>query len=370
MPAVTIMMKPVSGLCNLRCEYCFYTDEMKKRDIASYGRMSDEVLEAVIKKTLQYATAECNFIFQGGEPTLAGLEFYRRCLDYEKKYNVNNVPIYHAIQTNGYLLDEKWGRFFHDNHFLVGLSLDGIEKTHDAFRKTQNGEHTHSHIMDTVAMLEQNQVEFNVLTVVHRETAHHIREIYEFYKKCGFHWQQYIACLEPLGEKPGGRTYSLTPQEYGEFLIALFDLWSEDLLRGQQPYIRQFENYIGMLMGKYPDACEHRGICSFQNVIEADGSVYPCDFYVLDEYKLGNLLVDDFGDIENQKKQSDFVQKSFAVAEECKNCRYYGICRGGCWRLRENMTYGVGKNYYCEAYRMFFEKCLPRMQQIAYLFKE
>lgn len=365
MPAIIAMIKPVSGLCNMKCEYCFYVDEMKNRKQALCGMMQDDVMESVIKKTLSFATTGCTFIFQGGEPTLVGLDFYRKWLACEKQYNKKNIEIYHTIQTNGLLLDGQWCDFFRENKFLVGLSLDGIEPTHDAYRKDVHGDGTYLKIFDAAMELQKAGVEFNILTVVNRTTAPNIRKIYESYKKQNFSWQQYIACLPPLNENPKEIEYYITPEQYGDFLIELFTLWERDVWSGKQPYIRQFENYVGILLGIMPESCEQRGVCAFQMVVEADGSVYPCDFYVLDEYKLGNLLVDDFGDIDNRRNESDFVKRSYNHTESCLNCKYHFICRGGCYRNRTQIGSEQGLNYFCEGYRKFFDCCLPNLIKIA-----
>lgn len=365
MPPIHVMIKPASGLCNMRCKYCFYADEMENRSQASYGIMTEETLENVVKETLRFAEGECTFAFQGGEPTLAGLDFYRKLLGLEEKYNIKQVQISHALQTNGYVLDQEWCAFLAENHFLVGLSVDGIKATHDAYRKDARGEDTYFRVLKAAQLLEEAGAEFNILTVVNGKTAPKIRRIYENYRKLGFSWQQYIACLDPIWEKQGQQEYSLTPRVYGQFLIDLFDLWYLDLQQGKQPYIRMFENYIAVLLGQQPESCEQRGMCSFQNVVEADGSVYPCDFYVLDEYRIGNLNTDSFETIHENRKESGFVQNSLNHTDSCKTCPYFGICRGGCRRHREQPGTNAGENYFCESYRMFFAACLPRMQEIA-----
>ena len=370
MPPIHILMKPASGLCNMRCSYCFYADEMENRSQASYGIMSEETLENVIRKVLDYAEGSCTIAFQGGEPTLAGLDFYRKCLELEEKHNRKKIAIDHALQTNGYLLDEQWCRFFAENRFLVGLSVDGIKATHDAFRRDAEGRETYFHTLKAAELLRKAGAQFNVLTVVNGKTAPKIGRIYENYRKLGFQWQQYIACLDPVWEKRGEQEYSLTPRAYGQFLVDLFELWYLDLRRGQQPYIRQFENYVGILMGQAPESCEQRGVCSFQNVVEADGSVYPCDFYCMDEYRLGNLNEDSFECMTERLMESGFLQASAEQAKQCRACTYFGICRGGCRRHREQKSgersgAGYGENYFCEAYRMFFAACLSRLREIA-----
>lgn len=365
MPPIHILMKPASGLCNMRCRYCFYADEMEKRNQASYGVMSLETLENVLRRVLDFAEGECTIAFQGGEPTLAGLDFYRSCIRMEKKYNLKNVGITHAIQTNGYLLDGEWCSFLAENGFLVGLSLDGVKATHDAYRRDAEGGDTYFHTLDAARMLKEAGAQFNILTVVNGKTAPRIRRIYENYRKLGFAWQQYIACLEPAGETRGVLDYALTPMVYGRFLIDLFELWYLDWQQGKQPYIRQFENYIGILAGYEPESCEQRGICSFQNIVEADGGVYPCDFYCTDAYRLGNLNEDGFDSIISRLKETGFLEASADCPKRCKECPYLRVCRGGCRRHREMPDGALGGNYFCESYRMFFEACLPRMKEIA-----
>lgn len=365
MPPIFMMIKPASGQCNLRCKYCFYADEMNNRSKASYGMMSAETLECVVKRALEAAETQCTFAFQGGEPTLAGLDFYRKLINFEHQYNKKKVKITHSLQTNGCLLDKDWCSFLAQHQFLVGLSVDGIKATHDAYRRDAAGNDTYFSVLRAAELLKEAGVDFNILTVVNGKTAPKIRRIYEQYKKLGFGWQQYIACLDPIGKTPGEQEYSLTPKAYGQFLIDLFELWEIDVKRGQQPYIRQFENYIAILMGYPPESCEQTGVCSCQNVVEADGSVYPCDFYVLDEYRLGNLCEEGFEVITERGKNSGFVEKSLHHPPKCKSCPYYKLCRCGCRRHRQQADGSLGENEFCEAYRMFFDACFSRMREIA-----
>ncbi|WP_349948541.1 anaerobic sulfatase maturase [Lacrimispora sp. BS-2] len=366
MPPIQLLIKPASGSCNLRCKYCFYHDEMQKRERQNYGFMSLETLEEIVKKTLAYTERQCEFIFQGGEPTLVGLDFYKKLLEFESKHNIRNVKIMNSIQTNGYQLGEEWAEFFAANNFLVGVSLDGIKYTHDAYRENSAGEGSFGEIMKTLKLFDKKGVDYNILTVVNRRTAERIPRIYEFYKKNNWKYQQYIACLDPFGEPKGSREYSLTPEVYGEFLVKLFDLWYLDLMKGEQPYIRQFENYISLLMGYPPEACDMKGCCSIQHVVEADGSVYPCDFYVMDEYKIGNFLDNSIEDMGNRGLESGFVEASLNKPEECKTCNYAYLCRGGCRRNRQIDEGGqLGQNYFCSSYKYFFEKTRSRMEEIA-----
>lgn len=301
----------------------------------------------------------------GGEPTLVGLDFYRKLIAFEQKYNTRQIPIQNAIQTNGYGMDDAWAAFFAEHQFLVGLSIDGICATHDAYRKDAAGKDTFARIMHASDLLKQHGAEFNILTVVHRKITQKVSKIYQFYKKNGFRYQQYIACLDPFGAA-GQPEYSLSAEDYGRFLIELFDLWYLDLQKGEQPYIRQFENYISILLGIEPEACDMKGICSLQQVIEADGSVYPCDFFVLDAYRIGNIREDDFGQLLERGIEMRFVQDSVPQDADCRACRYFPVCRGGCGRHRlDSEGNRTGKNCFCKSYQMFFDARLPQLLQIA-----
>ena len=367
MPPISVLIKPASGACNMSCAYCFYCDEAKKREKEFYGIMTQETLKNVIRKTMLYAEGQISYVFQGGEPTLCGLDFYKNVVAYQKQYNKHGIKVHNAIQTNGYALDEAWCQFFAEQHFLVGVSVDGTEEIHNTYRRSKTGEPSFLRIMQSIALLERYHVDYNILTVVTKLAAKNISDIYAFYKKSGWQFQQYILCLEPFAEGYEKQEYALTPQEYGTFLTTLFELWYADWKEGKQPYIRQFENYIGILAGYQPESCDMRGKCTIQHVVEADGSVYPCDFYVLDEYLLGNLNKQRMPEIAEAGRQSGFEDRALAVEESCKECPYFKLCRGGCYRTR--IEEGRSKSYYCEGYRMFFEQCLEKLQEITNVIK-
>lgn len=370
MPPLSIMIKPVSGLCNMSCTYCFYKDVTKNRKQELYGVMSLETLENTIRKTLDYAEGMCSFVFQGGEPTLAGLDFFINVVKLQKKYNYKRLSIYNSIQTNGYEINKDWAEFFHKNNFLVGLSIDGIESTHDAYRVDKHGKGTHKKIMETVALLNEYKVEFNILTVVNSKTARHIQDIYSFYKNSNLKYLQFIPCLDPFGSKQGDKKFSLTAKQYEEFLKALFDLWYQDIKTGNYIYIRYFENLVGLMIGYSPESCGMAGVCTTQYVVEADGGVYPCDFYVLDEWKMGNMNIDCYHEIDKQQTVKKFIELSKCVYEKCKRCKYFSLCRGGCKRNREKLNNGeYGNNVLCEAFQGFFGHALPRLQELAIMAK-
>ncbi len=371
MPPLSILLKPSSGLCNMSCDYCFYCDEMEKRDKSSLGFMSEETLKNIIRRTLLRAERGISYAYQGGEPTLRGLEFFEKAIYYQKKYNKNNLSINNALQTNGYSLNEDWCRFFKENHFLLGVSVDGTKEIHNAYRHNKQGEGTYEKVLDGIRLLDRYQVDYNILTVVNQKAAANIEEIYARYQKNGWRYQQYIACLDPLEEKHGQNEYALSPEEYGSFLIRLFDLWYEECLKGRQPYIRQFENYIGILMGLYPEACDQSGTCGLQYVAEADGSVYPCDFYMLDKYCIGNFNKDQLDTIDRNRQTLGFIETSKNLSKTCKECPYHFLCRGGCQRNRDfNEQSGFYENYFCKSFFQFFETQYDKLKNATKIYQK
>lgn len=393
MSALNILMKPASSLCNMQCDYCFYCDEAEKREQVSYGLMTEETLEAVIRKGIRRAEGMISFAYQGGEPTLRGLDFFRKAVKLQKEYNTKGLRIHNAFQTNGLLIDEEWCAFFKENQFLVGVSVDGLPEIHDRYRHRKNGnseqaakmvcnreidvqvqeQHgsrtTYDRVFQTTQLLDCYGVDYNILTVVTADVAERIEEVYRHYRKMGWNYQQYIVCLDPFGGAKGQMSYSMTAECYGRFLIRLFDLWYEDAKHGKAPYIRQFENYIGILMGYAPEACDQRGCCGLQYVVEADGRTYPCDFYAMDEYLLGNIRTDSIRKLDGQRETMGFLERSSRISQECPECPYYRLCRGGCQRNRELAEDGLYRNQLCEGYRMFFAACEERMKELAAAYK-
>ncbi|MBQ4086508.1 MAG: anaerobic sulfatase maturase [Clostridia bacterium] len=363
MPPLTLLIKPASSACNMRCRYCFYADEAMNRSVYSFGMMTGETLENVLKKAFAYAEDSIHIGFQGGEPTLRGLPFFRRCADLCRELNEKKLRVSFALQTNGLLIDEEWAEFLHKEHFLVGLSLDGTQAVHDRMRVDTAADGTFERVLRAAKILEEHKVEFNILTVVTAYTAKNIGRIYAFFRKNNLLYQQYIPCLDPLGEARGQAEYSLTPALYGRFLKELFDLWYEDIARGRFIYIRHLENLLGAMMGRAPEHCGMLGRCAMQSVIEADGSIYPCDFYVLDRCRLGNLNEDDYPAVMQALAKSKFIEDSLAPADECRQCEWAVLCRGGCRRDRD--TGGeIGLNYFCSAYKAYYAYAVPKLQAL------
>ena len=354
MPAVNVLIKPASSACNMRCEYCFYRDVADHREHAFEGMLSVESMEKVMAAATEYAEGLCSFAFQGGEPTLAGLDFYRQTVALGKKYCRPGLEIRYAIQTNGYCIDDEWAQFLAENNFLVGLSLDGPAELHDLNRKDNHGKRTHDKVMRAVRLFEKHHVEYNILCVVTGKNARSIQRIYQFYKKQNFRWLQFIPCLEPLEQERGGEVYHLSPRDYGDFLIRLFDLWYQDLQKGEYISIRHLDNWLSILLRERPESCDMMGHCSVQFVVEGDGGVYPCDFYVLDEWRLGTVGEQSFQEMAESSTAKHFIEASLRVPETCRACPVYPVCRNGCRRNRLMQENLVDRNYYCEAYRRFF----------------
>lgn len=359
MPPVNILIKPASSACNMACTYCFYRDVAENRTSAFNGMLTLERMECVIQAGMEYAEHVCSFAFQGGEPTLAGLDFYRGVVELQKKHQKAGVKIQNAIQTNGFAIDEEWAKFFAENRFLVGLSLDGPADTHNLHRIDSRSSGTFNAVMRAVRLFQKHGVTFNVLCVVTGRNARRIEQIYRFYRKHEMNWLQFIPCLEPLEEERGHARYHLSAEAYGAFLIRLFDLWFDDLKRGEYVSIRHLDNWMSTLLGERPEACNMTGQCSIQFVIEGDGGVYPCDFYVLDAWRLGTVGEMSFLEMRQSDTAKRFLEESLSVPESCKTCRWYGLCRNGCRRDRFGAE---GLHCYCEAYQAFFSARAKELQ--------
>jgi len=363
--SLSIMIKPSSSNCNMKCSYCFYHDISNKRTQRSYGFMDINLLEVIVQKAIAEAEEAVVFAFQGGEPSLVGLDYYQRLLEYVKKYNQKKLNINYAIQTNGLLINKEWAQFLAKNHFLVGVSLDGPKTIHDFFRIDLQGRGTYQRIMEGIEYLKRYQVDFNILSVVTSQLARHPHQVYRFFQKKGFNYLQFIPCLFPLGERPDFYPYSLTPERYGSFLKKLFDLWYHDVVHHNIVSIRYFDNLLQMMLGYPPEACDMAGHCSCQFIIEADGGVYPCDFYVIDQWHLGNIKEQSFSQLLNSSLARRFIQSSTYIDAVCRKCPWFPLCRGGCRRWREPFIEGKPQlNYLCLAYKDFFSYTIERFKEI------
>lgn len=366
MPPLNMLIKPASSNCNLRCSYCFYYSLTENRSIECYGMMTVEALEQLVKKALEFADYSCSFFFQGGEPTLAGLDFYKKLIEFQNKYNFKEVRIQNSIQTNGIVINEDWAEFLAYNNFLVGISLDGPKEVNDIYRVTPNGKGSYQRVLKTIQLFNTYKVEYNVLSVVTSFSADYANRIYSFFKKNNFRYLQFIPCIDPFDKAPGSSEYSLTPTKYAKFLNDLFDRWHADIQKGDITSIRYYDNIVTLAMGYPPEACGMLGGCSCQNVIEADGSVYPCDFYATDEWCLGNINCLSFEEIMKSQTAKKFIEVSEYLDDECKECKWFKLCNGGCRRYREPFSDGKPVlNYFCPAYKKFFDYCGDRIFSLA-----
>lgn len=368
MEHLSLLIKPASSLCNLRCRYCFYHDLSENRHTQSYGIMSRDIADILIENAVNSAEKSINFAFQGGEPSLAGLDYFNyfaeRVETVRYKYN-KNLRINYSIQTNGININEEFAKFFKKYDFLVGLSLDGIKEINDFMRIDTHGEGTHSRIIKTAALFDKYKVDYNILTVITAQTAKHIEKIYNNYKKRGFLYLQFIPCLDPLDETPFNHIHSLTPELYERFLISLFTLWYNDFAAGIYISIRFFDNLVRIAAGYPCEQCGMTGTCPGQLVIESDGSVFPCDFYCVDNWKTGSILNMTFEELNNSTNMLKFRETSrfFNYSEynnignikKCEDCKVFYLCRGGCRRDRDNKKDGVARgNIYCGALYNFY----------------
>ncbi len=352
MPPLSLMIKPASSLCNLSCEYCFYKDVSEHREHLGFGIMSNEIAETLIIKALEYANGNsAAFAFQGGEPTLAGLDYFRSFVECVNKHNKKHSKIFYSIQTNGTVLDKEWAQFFKENSFLVGLSLDG-DFEGNRFRKRPSGQNAYYKILTAAELLRKYDVDFNILTVLTGYCAENGERIYRFFRSQGYRYLQFIPCLRPFDSKESSELY-MTAEQYGDFLIRVFNLYVKDYVRGNYISIRQFDNWVRLYLRQPAEQCGVSGHCSRQFVAEANGNIYPCDFYCTDKYLLGNITAQSFSELEKTDVAISFIKESLTIPEKCKKCEIAGLCRGGgCKRTQLSEDY-------CKAYKRFFTSCLP-----------
>lgn len=366
MKFVNLLIKPASSLCNLRCKYCFYEDEAQNRLQHSMGVMKEDLADTLIRQVFDAVDSNgtVSFAFQGGEPTVAGLPYFRHFTETVRQYRPPKVQVRFAIQTNGTLLNEDWARFLKDEGFLVGLSLDGFRETHEAHRVDPEGNGTWKRVLTAKALLDQYRVDYNALCVVTGLCARHPEKAYGSLKNLGVRYMQFIACLDPIGHPRGQEPWSLSPDAYGKFLCRLFDLWYQDWAAGNYYSIRLFEDYIHVLLGDGASTCATCGKCGSYLVVEGDGSAYPCDFFVLDNWKIGSITEMPVAKMITSEKAAAFLDWGRVKPLECSDCPHKRICNGGCkndWYMDETGSH----NYYCDSFRTLLDYALPRLRHIA-----
>ena len=375
MPPVSLMIKPASSNCNLRCKYCFYHDLASCREMPSHGMMTLGILEDILKKAFEFADGSMVMIsFQGGEPLLAGKDFFRGFASMLPRLNTKRSAVHVGVQTNGTLIDEEWCDIFLKNRYLVGLSLDGDAVT-NVLRIDAKGEDTFDRVYSAAKMLQAKKVDFNILTVITKPVVDNISRVYSFFRKNKFKHLQFIPCLKPLGmpkaDTPesfyengdeaenmmNAEDFHINAEDYEIFLKKAFSLYTRDYIDGRYTSIRLFDNFVRLAHSQRAEQCGMNGHCTHQYVIEADGEVYPCDFYCTDEYSLGNILDTDFAKLERSPKAIKFIEESLGIEEKCKECNYYRLCKNGCKRERIDLDK-------CTAYKNFFPYALPHLKRM------
>ena len=376
--AFQAMAKPIGPACNLNCTYCYYLEKQKLYKDSGSFRMSEELLEKFIKQYIWVQQVNTiQFVWQGGEPTLLGLDYFKLVVALQKKY-ADGKKIENAFQTNGTLLDDEWCAFFKKHNFLVGISIDGPKHVHDTFRPYRNGTPTFDHVMRGVLLLQKHQVEFNTLTVIHRYNAKYAVEIYNFLKFIGSGFLQFIPIVERRKKIEDPTTldlvgpedpdalvtdWSVRPDEFGNFLIAVFNEWVKRDVG--KVYVLQFDSALANWVGEAPGICIFSKTCGEAVVVEHNGDVYSCDHYVYPEYKLGNIKDQTlFGLVQLEKQQKFGQNKLSGLPQQCIKCEYRFACHGECPKHRFlHATDGEpGLNYLCSGYKKFFAHVDPYMQ--------
>ncbi|QBG46310.1 anaerobic sulfatase maturase [Verrucomicrobia bacterium S94] len=384
-----VMTKPIGPLCNLDCTYCFYLEKEKLFPGEESYRMSDEVLETYIRKYMQSQhTPEISFAWQGGEPTLMGLDFFRKVVAIQRQY-AGGRAVHNAFQTNGMLLDDQWCSFFARENFLVGLSIDGPEHIHNRYRVNKGGKGSFSKVLQALERLKKHGVEFNTLTCVTRQSPDEAVEIYEFLKEQGVTFMQFIPIVERTGDRaahdiglglavPPDPTseenpdalmpWAVSPEGFGRFLCRIFDAWvKKDVGR---VFVNIFDVALGAWCGVEPNLCTFSKRCGQAVAMEHDGGVYSCDHYVYPDYFLGNIMEKSLEEMIYSPKQVKFGKdKSDALPAYCRACEFLFTCNGGCPKHRFIKTPEgePGLNYLCAGYKTFFKHIDPVMKDMAEL---
>lgn len=364
---VGVMWKTVSEACNLACDYCYYSRCNGKP--GKLDRIQEETLEKFIKEYLEIRRGYAPFVWQGGEPLLAGLEFFEKVISLQKKYTKKRTFVANAIQTNGILINKKWAQFFKEHNFLVGVSLDGPEEINDKRRVTNSGLGSFKLIMKGIQQLREENADFNVLTVIHEDNVTKAKELVEFYAQEDFKYVQFIPCMDFQSQdvSTAGK-YAITPRQYGKFLCEFFDAW----YNGGDPYlsVRFFDNMLAVYLGQQPELCQQSEFCPKMLVLEQNGDAYPCDFFIEEEYKLGNVKEDALQDIVNNPKWDDFLAMKPSLPDNCKSCEFLNLCHGGCPRNRVQKNQDMDVDYFCESYKTIYKYAEERMIFLANKMKD
>lgn len=348
----TILVKPVSADCDLACVYCFYHNRpADPYHLSRPHQMSNETLSSLVSQVMEIGEP-VSFCWQGGEPMLAGLDFFKKVVELEKKFGSDGQVISNSLQTNGVLMDKRWISFFKEFNVFIGLSLDGPREIHDRYRKYPSGRGSFQRVMEAVNLLKENNIEFNVLSVVSKANVDKVDELYDFYTNNGLSYLQFLPCLKVNESKNEIAPFSITSKEYESFLERLFDLWFN---KGDpQVHIRFFENILMTYLGMESEICWFKKKCGSYIVVEYNGDVYPCDFLVERGWFLGNLRKMSLDEILENNKFKKFTEIKTLKYPECMTCRYKSLYNQGCprWRIVAAKI-GQRGNYLCSAYKNF-----------------
>lgn len=375
-PGIHVLAKPIGAVCDIACDYCFYLEKRELYKRGEHFRMPDEVLARYIE---QYVAAQptpvVEFVWHGGEPTLLGVDFFRRVVELQKPFRISR-RIRNSLQTNAMRLDDEWCAFFKENDFFVGVSLDGPREIHDRYRKDLHGQGTFDRVMDGVRRLQRHDVEFNVLACVGRETAHQPLEVYRFFKEEGIRYVQFTPIVEREADadtrvikfwlarpsvldrhEPNTRvtTWTVEPEAYGDFLIAIYEEWVRKDVG--EVFVMNFEWALTAWVGEPSPVCIFSRTCGRAVAIEHDGSVFACDHYVYPEYRLGNVLDGNLGEMVETSVVGGFgPHKETTLPRYCRECEVRDACWGGCPKHRFAVTPDGehGLHYLCAGYKKFF----------------
>ncbi|MBL8025392.1 MAG: anaerobic sulfatase maturase, partial [Fibrobacteres bacterium] len=360
----SLLIKPTSADCNLRCAYCFYLEKSALYPAKPVHRMNSATLKAMIGKCMSIGMEQTIFSWQGGEPLLMGLDFFREAVTLQATLGKKGQNVSNTIQTNGVLLKGDWLNFFNEFSFLVGLSIDGPQEIYDANRFATGGRSVFKDVMDAVKLLQLFKTQFNVLTVISTANATKAKDVYRFIKSLGVNFHQYIPAVRTPGQISKGDNFSITGEEYGRFLLDLFEEWYPRDTRTVS--IRLFDSIINVLVRGNPFYCEMGSSCSDYFVVEYNGDVYPCDFFVEPSHKLGNINSVSFEDLRSSEKYRKFSKLKMPQVDECRDCEFLSLCHGGCTRHRDYTTAtSKAKTALCDGLKLFYKETLPTFKYLA-----
>ena len=371
-----VMLKPAGAHCNLACKYCYYLEKNKLYPTAQRHLMSNEMLEQFTREYIEAQTMnQVLFTWHGGEPLLRSIDFYRKALSLQQKY-AGGRHIDNIIQTNGTLLTDEWCEFFAQNHWLVGISIDGPQPYHDHYRLTAAGKPSWQKVMQGIKLLKKHGVEWNAMAVVNAYNVNHPLEFYRFFKENGCQFLQFTPIVERLTRHEDGRTLasladkdeislseaSVTPEQWGYFLCAIFDEWVRKDVG--KIFVEIFDCTLANWMGVSPGICAYSKECGHAGVMEHNGDVYSCDHFVFPEYKLGNIRDQSLIDMLYGEQQREFSRlKHSSLPRQCKECDMEFACHGECPKNRfMKDKYGdSGLNYLCPGYYHYYQHVAPYM---------